>query len=127
MSVRVVRLGSAREADEGTRIGTVRRVPRGVPKERYASENWFDVWFPVLSPTPELMAQAKAAEMIRIIGQYRFLPASKDVMSRVGIDCGPARRPLRNLSDDERASLLAELDAIDVLAVPRRAGSAIPR
>jgi uncharacterized protein YeaO (DUF488 family) len=62
MSVRIVRLGSERAAAEGTRIGTVRRVPRGVPKERYASENWFDVWFPLLSPTPELMAQAKAAE-----------------------------------------------------------------
>lgn len=62
MSVRIVRLGSQRGPTEGTRIGTVRRVPRGVPKERYASENWFDVWFPVLSPTPELMAQAKAAE-----------------------------------------------------------------
>lgn len=62
MSVRIVRLGTLRAAGEGTRIGTVRRVPRGVPKERYASENWFDVWFPVLSPTPDLMAQAKAAE-----------------------------------------------------------------
>ena len=62
MTVRIVRLGTSRAADEGTRIGTVRRVPRGVPKERYASENWFDVWFPVLSPTPELMAKAKAAE-----------------------------------------------------------------
>lgn len=62
MSVRIVRLGTERDPAEGTRIGTVRRVPRGVPKERYASENWFDVWFPVLSPTPELMAQAKAAE-----------------------------------------------------------------
>lgn len=62
MSVRIVRLGTPRAPAEGTRIGTVRRVPRGVPKERYASENWFDVWFPVLSPTPELMAQAKAAE-----------------------------------------------------------------
>ncbi|WP_332684944.1 DUF488 domain-containing protein [Bosea sp. (in: a-proteobacteria)] len=62
MSVRIVRLGTPRLADEGTRIGTVRRVPRGVPKERYASENWFDVWFPVLSPSPDLMAQAKAAE-----------------------------------------------------------------
>lgn len=62
MSVRVVRLGTPRAPTEGTRIGTVRRVPRGVPKERYASENWFDVWFPVLSPTPELMAKAKAAE-----------------------------------------------------------------
>ena len=62
MSIRVVRLGSPRHPDEGTRIGTVRRVPRGVPKERYAEENWFDVWFPALAPTPELMAQAKAAE-----------------------------------------------------------------
>lgn len=62
MSIRVVRLGSPRLPDEGTRIGTVRRVPRGVPKERYAEENWFDVWFPVLSPTPELMAQAKAVD-----------------------------------------------------------------
>jgi len=62
MSVRVIRLGTPRDPAEGTRIGTVRRVPRGVPKERHASENWFDVWFPVLSPTPELMAQAKAAE-----------------------------------------------------------------
>lgn len=61
MSVRIVRLGTERAPGEGTRIGTVRRVPRGVPKERYASENWFDVWFPVLSPTPELMVQAKAA------------------------------------------------------------------
>lgn len=62
MTVRIVRLGTPRAAGEGTRIGTVRRVPRGVPKERYVSENWFDVWFPVLSPTPELMAQAKSAE-----------------------------------------------------------------
>lgn len=62
MSVRIVRLGTPRQTQEGTRIGTVRRVPRGVPKERHASEDWFDVWFPVLSPSPELMAQAKAAE-----------------------------------------------------------------
>jgi uncharacterized protein YeaO (DUF488 family) len=62
MSVKIVRLGTPRHADEGTRIGTVRRVPRGVPKERHASEDWFDVWFPVLSPSPELMAQAKAAQ-----------------------------------------------------------------
>ncbi|HEV7327388.1 MAG TPA: DUF488 family protein [Bosea sp. (in: a-proteobacteria)] len=62
MSVRVVRLGTERDPSEGTRIGTVRRVPRGVPKERYASEDRFDVWFPVLSPTPELMAKAKVAE-----------------------------------------------------------------
>ena len=61
MSVRIVRLGTPRSPDEGTRIGTVRRVPRGVKKERYAAENWFDVWFPELSPSTELVARAQAA------------------------------------------------------------------
>ncbi|KRC11940.1 hypothetical protein D9M68_854890 [compost metagenome] len=32
MVIRVVRLGSERVADEGTRIGTVRCPPRGVPR-----------------------------------------------------------------------------------------------
>ena len=32
MSIRIVRLGTARLPDEGLRIGTVRRPPRGVPK-----------------------------------------------------------------------------------------------
>lgn len=51
MSVRIVRLGSPRLSDEGVRIGTVRRPPRGVPKSEYASGNWFDVWFPNLAPS----------------------------------------------------------------------------
>ena len=46
MTVRIVRLGTPRHPHEGTRIGTVRRPPRGVRKEDYARENWFDVWFP---------------------------------------------------------------------------------
>ena len=53
MAVRIVRLGSPREADEGTRIGTVRRPPRGVPKERFSADNWYDVWFPSLAPSAE--------------------------------------------------------------------------
>lgn len=59
MAISIVRLGSPRLPDEGLRVGTVRRVPRGVPKERYASENWFDVWYPELAPIPELMELAK--------------------------------------------------------------------
>ena len=55
MSVRIVRLGSPRIRGEGTRIGTVRRPPRGVPKARFASENWYDVWFPNLAPSLETM------------------------------------------------------------------------
>ncbi|MDH3318711.1 MAG: DUF488 family protein [Betaproteobacteria bacterium] len=52
MTIRVVRLGTARAANEGLRIGTVRRPPRGVPKSKSASGNWYDVWLPNLSPTP---------------------------------------------------------------------------
>nr|WP_092279351.1 MULTISPECIES: hypothetical protein [unclassified Duganella] len=42
-TIRVVRLGKERAEDEGVRIGTVRRPPRGVPKVKFASENWYDV------------------------------------------------------------------------------------
>ena len=51
MAVRVVRLGTPRVKNEGLRIGTVRRPPRGVPKSEFASGNWYDVWCPNLSPS----------------------------------------------------------------------------
>jgi uncharacterized protein YeaO (DUF488 family) len=51
MAARIVRLGTPRLRCEGLRIGTVRRPPRGVPKEKFASGNWYDVWLPALSPS----------------------------------------------------------------------------
>jgi len=60
MSIRIVQLGSPREADEGLRIGTVRRPPRGVPKAEFGSRDYYDVWLPNLSPSMELMAKGKA-------------------------------------------------------------------
>ena len=51
MTVRIVRLGSKRAPGEGLRLGTVRRPPRGVPKSRFASDNWYDTWFPALAPS----------------------------------------------------------------------------
>lgn len=62
MTLRIVRLGSPRHPEEGTRIGAVRRPPRGVRKERYAAENWFDIWYPELSPSPDLVARALNTE-----------------------------------------------------------------
>ena len=62
MSIRIVRLGSPRSPGEGVRIGTVRRPPRGVPKEEFASRDFYDVWLPELSPSAELVAQALAAQ-----------------------------------------------------------------
>ena len=62
MSLRIVRLGTPRHPDEGTRIGTVRRPPRGVRKERFAADDWFDVWYPELAPSAGLVATAQAAQ-----------------------------------------------------------------
>ena len=53
MPVRVVRLGSDRLPNEGLRIGTVRRPPRGVQKADFASGNWYDVWLPDLAPSAQ--------------------------------------------------------------------------
>jgi uncharacterized protein YeaO (DUF488 family) len=58
MPIRVVRLGSARTASEGLRIGTVRRPPRGVRKEDYGRRNFFDVWLPELAPSAPLVSYA---------------------------------------------------------------------
>ena len=65
MSVRIVRLGAPRARGEGTRIGTVRRPPRGVPRERFARDDWYDVWFPTLAPSTETMKLGLAAESER--------------------------------------------------------------
>ena len=62
MSIHVVRLGTPRTAGEGARIGTVRRPPRGVPKAQFAAQNWYDVWFPTLAPSHEVMKLAQAAD-----------------------------------------------------------------
>ncbi|WP_374600703.1 DUF488 domain-containing protein [Niveibacterium sp.] len=75
MAVRIVRLGSPRDANEGVRIGTVRRPPRGVPKTEFASQNWYDVWFPNLAPSVETMKLGQQAstpaEWAAFIKKYR--------------------------------------------------------
>ena len=62
MSVRIVRLGTPRAKNEGTRLGTVRRPPRGVPKKDFARLDWYDVWYPVLAPSVTTMKLGLSAE-----------------------------------------------------------------
>ena len=62
MALRIVRLGSPRMADEGLRIGTVRRPPRGVPKAEFAKRDYYDTWLPALSPSLEVMKLGLAAQ-----------------------------------------------------------------
>jgi uncharacterized protein YeaO (DUF488 family) len=62
MAIRVVRLGTPRSKSEGVRLGTVRRLPRGVKKTDYARRDYFDVWLPELSPSPALLSWALKQE-----------------------------------------------------------------
>lgn len=89
MVVRVVRLGTARGKDEGLRIGTVRRPPRGVPKAEFASRNWYDVWFPNLSPSVETMKLGQeaetAAQWAAFRKKYRSEMARPDAAHAIGL------------------------------------------
>jgi len=62
MPIHVVRLGSPRLEAEGLRIGAVRRPPRGVPKDQFASRDFYDVWLPELAPSEALLKLGQAAD-----------------------------------------------------------------
>ncbi len=89
MAIRVVRLGTPRAGGEGTRIGTVRRPPRGVPKELFASGNWYDVWFPNLAPSVETMKLGQAAESpadwAKFVRRYRAEMTQPDAAHAIAL------------------------------------------
>ena len=60
MAIRIVRLGSPRTKNEGVRIGTVRRPPRGVSKADFGARNYYDVWLPELAPSADVVTAAMA-------------------------------------------------------------------
>lgn len=82
MAIRIVRLGSPRARDEGLRIGTVRRPPRGVPKTQFAKQNWYDVWFPTLAPSDQAvklgLSASTPAEWAGFVKKYRAEMAAPD-------------------------------------------------
>lgn len=59
MAIRIVQLGTPRLQNEGVRIGTVRRPPRGVRKSDYAKLDYYDVWLPQLAPSADLVRMAQ--------------------------------------------------------------------
>ena len=80
MPIRIVQLGTPRTTDEGVRIGTVRRPPRGVKKERFAKDDWYDVWLPNLAPSAGLVAEGLAAEDDR--AWRKFVKAYESEMAK---------------------------------------------
>lgn len=94
MAVRIVRLGSDRLRDEGLRIGTVRRPPRGVPRSEYARRNFYDVWLPDLSPSAA------------IVSEYQRGPGTDAAWRRL------ERRYRSEMKEPETARLLTLLAAL---------------
>jgi len=89
MAIRVVRLGSPRARGEGLRIGTVRHPPRGVPKARHAEEDWYDVWYPVLAPSAELVSEGRDAasdrEWAAFVRGYRKEMKAPEAKHAIGL------------------------------------------
>ncbi len=63
-------------------------------------------------------AQFRATTMIKPLGALGFTAASKAVMAFAGVDCGPVRPPLHNLSAEQLATLFDTLAPLDVFARP---------
>ncbi|MEM7404072.1 MAG: DUF488 family protein [Pseudomonadota bacterium] len=132
MTIRVVRLGTPRFSNEGVRIGTVRRPPRGVPKAEYASRDIYDVWLPNLSPSEELLkeffpigddpatwkrftrrfnAEMKRPEAARLLDVFAALSHGTDFA--LGCYCKEASRCHRSLLHTLLAARDASIHALD--------------
>ena len=108
MTIRIVRLGIARHPDEGLRIGTVRRPPRGIRKDEYATRDIYDVWFPNLSPSEVLLKEAFPLVDDRLWKSFKrkFLAEMKSPEARRALDLLAALSHQTNFSvgcycDDE--------------------------
>ena len=96
VSVKVVRLGTRRVPEEGLRVGTVRRPPRGVPREQIAARDFYDVWFPVLAPSIETMTTFRRdmsdPAWTRFVRAYRREMASPDARHALDLLAAFSRR-----------------------------------
>ena len=61
MPIYIVRLGTPRAPCPAATPRPVRRPPRGVPKTDFARLDYYDLWFPNLSPSAELVQEALRA------------------------------------------------------------------
>ena len=65
--------------------------------------------------------QAKSVEIVAIMARYSFLSACKILLEVLGIENGPVRAPLRNLTNEQRVELLADLNEAGVFDLQKAA------
>lgn len=69
-------IGTPATPNQGLRIGVTRHPPRGVPKDRWGADGYFDVWLPTLAPEAKLVSQIlkldpeDARQREKLFGRY---------------------------------------------------------
>ena len=100
LKIKTCRFGESRKKGEGLRIGTVRYLPRGVKKIELAKKDYFDIWFPTVAPSKELIKSFK--EKIEQSGGVSKGPTDKEF----AWFAGRYRRELKNSPEKRHATRL---------------------
>ena len=90
------RIGDKPNPSEGLRIGTTRLPPRGVPKSKWKSGGYFDVWLPTVAPSRALLGWIKDRDI-------------NDAATRRDFFQRYERELLRNSDGRQTVQLLAEM------------------
>src|SRR6478609_2238865 len=80
--VRTFRIGDQPRRGEGLRIGATRLPPRGVPKQRWRSRGYFDVWFPIVAPSQKLLRSIHGTGIDDLKVRTRFFDAYRRELTR---------------------------------------------
>jgi uncharacterized protein YeaO (DUF488 family) len=56
-------IGTPARRGQGLRIGATRFPPRGVPRRRWKSDAYFDVWLPTIAPSRKLLSWVRQREI----------------------------------------------------------------
>ncbi|MGV3485790.1 MAG: dihydrodipicolinate synthase family protein, partial [Planctomycetaceae bacterium] len=59
--------------------------------------------------------QAQSVQLIRCCQKFGYMAAAKAVMGMLGVDCGPVRPPLANLSSSQRDELRQTISSLNLL------------
>lgn len=98
LQVRTFRIGDPPRRGDGLRIGVTRRPPRGVSRDRWTSDGYFDVWFPAVAPSQGLLTKYRPSALddpkvfAKLAAAYRRELAKPEARQTVELLAQLARR-----------------------------------
>ncbi len=80
LKLTAVRYPSPRLRKHGLRIGTVRRLPRGVRKKDLVAFDYFDIWLPMVAPSRKLLDGSRVNFTERYLRELRRTTDSRQAI-----------------------------------------------